>query len=92
MTDMTVVISAATMNNLRHLASKGTKTVNELASEMLERGAKDAVYRSKRNAQKWQEQKALGERIKALEAALEEKGIDHTNLEDELEPEELVGA
>jgi hypothetical protein len=92
MTNTTVTLSSATLNNLRYLASKGTKTVDELASEMLERGAKDAVYRSKRNAQKWQEQKALGERIKELEAALEAKGIDHSELEEELEPEELVGA
>lgn len=69
-----VTMSSETMKQLDMLAARANKTIDEITSEMLERGVKDACYRMKRNAQKWQETKALKERLSELEMLLEGKG------------------
>jgi predicted DNA-binding protein len=69
-----VTMSNETMKQLDMLAQRSNKTIEEITSEMLERGVKDACYRMRRNAQKWQETKALKERMTELEQLLEGKG------------------
>lgn len=66
-TKVEVVINDTMKRTIQQLAAHHNKSVDEMLSELIERGAKDMVYRIKRNAQKWQEQKALNERIKELE-------------------------
>ncbi len=68
-----VTMSNETMKQLDMLAQRNNKTIEEITSEMLERGVKDACYRMRRNAQKWQETKALKERMIELEQLLEGK-------------------
>jgi len=69
----TVKVSNTTLNNLRIIAGKINMTMEEATSEMLERGVKDFMYRSKRNADKWQERKAKDARLAELEAIHEGK-------------------
>jgi hypothetical protein len=45
-------------------------SVDEFATRLLEKAMKDEQYRSRRNASKWQEAKALKETVAALEAEL----------------------
>jgi predicted DNA-binding protein len=73
MKNATVTMSNETMKQLDMLAARANKTIEEITSEMLERGVKDACYRMRRNAQKWQETKALKERMTELEQLLEGK-------------------
>jgi len=71
-----------------HAAVSGND-FNEIVNRLLERAMKDMQYRSRRNAQKWQETKAMKEQVKSLEEklahlqTLEEIGRGH---------EELIGA
>lgn len=74
MKNANVTISNDTMKQLDMLAQRSNKSIDEITSEMLERGVKDACYRMRRNAQKWQETKALKERMTELEMLLEGKG------------------
>lgn len=68
-----VTISNETMRALDMLAQRHNKTIDEITAEMLERGVKDACYRMRRNAQKWQETKALKEKVTELEMLLAEQ-------------------
>jgi hypothetical protein len=62
--------SNSTLNSLKLVAAKLNLTVEEAASEMMERGVKDFIYRSQRNARKWQETKDMKDRLAFLEAEL----------------------
>lgn len=68
-----VTISNETMKQLDMLAQRHNKTVDEITSEMLERGVKDACYRMRRNAQRWAEVKAMKEKYTELEMLLAEQ-------------------
>jgi hypothetical protein len=68
--NITVTANNTTNNNLKHIAAKLNMTVEEAASEMMERGVKDFIYRSQRNAKKWQETKDMKERLAQLEEQL----------------------
>lgn len=52
-----------------HAAFSGNE-FNEVVERLLERAMKDMQYRSRRNAQKWQETKEMKMNIKELEAKL----------------------
>jgi hypothetical protein len=70
-----------------HAAVSGND-FNEIVNRLLERAMKDMQYRSRRNAQKWQETKAMKEQVKSLEEklahlkTLEEIGRGHEELID----------
>lgn len=65
-----ITVNDSTLRSLQLLLQKKDSTLEELASEMLERGVKDTIYRQKRNAQKWMETKLLKERMEELESKL----------------------
>jgi hypothetical protein len=49
------------------LAAQRGESFDVVAEKLLEKAMKDMQYRSRRNAQKWQETKALKETVAALE-------------------------
>jgi hypothetical protein len=67
---LTTTTSTSTLNSLKLVAAKLNLTVEEAASEMMERGVKDFIYRSQRNARKWQETKDMKDRLAQLEEQL----------------------
>ena len=78
MNKLTVTANNTTMASMKHIAAKLNLTVEEAASEMMERGAKDFIYRSKRNAAKWEQAKADKARLETLEnLLLAEKAKTH---------------
>lgn len=73
MKNINVTVNDSTMRSVNMIAEKRNRTIDEVISEMLEHGVKDTCYRMKRNADKWQQQKATTERIKELEQMLADK-------------------
>lgn len=68
-----IAVNDSTLRSINLIAERRNKNVDDIISEMLEHGVKDTCYRMKRNAEKWQQQKATQERIKELEQMLAEK-------------------
>jgi len=73
MKNINVVVNDSTMRSVSMIAERRNKTIDEIIAEMLEHGVKDTCYRMNRNAQKWQETKAMKEKITLLEQMLEGK-------------------
>ena len=78
-----------------HAAVSGND-FNEIVNRLLERAMRDMQYRSRRNAQKWQEEKARKEETKAMKEqvkSLEEK-LTHLKTLEEIGRghEELIDA
>ena len=73
MKTINLTVTDDTMRLLSNLATMRDKSFEEIVSYTLEHGLKDICYRSKRNAQKWQETKAMKERLEELEARLSER-------------------
>lgn len=69
-TTVTLTISNDQMKQIRALAGNRNKTIEEMAEQIFFDGLKDKLYRLRRNAQKYQETKALKERLAELEEAL----------------------
>lgn len=69
-TTINVAINSEMERTIKQLCAHTDRTFDELTSDLLERGMKDMCYRIKRNKQKWQETKALNERVKELEEKL----------------------
>ena len=53
-----------------NLAAARGESFDYVAESLMEKAMKDMQYRSRRNAQKWQETKCLKETVAALEAQL----------------------
>jgi hypothetical protein len=53
------------------LSAQRGETFEEVVNYLAEKAMKDMQYRSRRNAQKWQEQKGLKETVKMLEEKLQ---------------------
>lgn len=68
------------------LSQQKGESFDAIVEKLLEKAMKDMQYRSRRNAQKWQETKALKETVAALEEQLirintrEEVGRGHEEL------------
>jgi hypothetical protein len=62
-----ITVNDSTLRSLQQLAERRGSTLDEISSEMLERGVKDACYRMKHNQQKWSETKAMKQRLQELE-------------------------
>jgi gamma-glutamyl:cysteine ligase YbdK (ATP-grasp superfamily) len=68
---MTITVNDTLRRTLQRIAARSNNSLEEAAAEMIERGAKDAEYRHDRNVKKWQQTKAINERIKELEEKVE---------------------
>ena len=90
MTTRTVTINETTLRNLEILAGRNNMTLDEVTSEMLQRGAKDAVYRSERNARVWQERKEKDARLAHLEQLEMDRALQARAEARRLENEELA--
>lgn len=70
---MSKSINVANPELERYINAKATvrgESFDTIVMKMLEKQMKDEQYRTRRNAQKWQETKALKETVEALEAQL----------------------
>jgi hypothetical protein len=71
-----VTLDSETNKNLRHLAVlKGADELT-LLNQLVARAVKDACYRHRRNAQVWEQKKALAERQADLIQKAKAAGID----------------
>lgn len=69
-TTLTLNINAEQIKQIKALAGNRNKTMEEMAVQIFNDGLKDKLYRLRRNAQKYQETKALKERLAELEETL----------------------
>jgi predicted DNA-binding ribbon-helix-helix protein len=76
-----ITVSTSTLNTLKAIAARRGNTIEEMISEMCERGVKDYNYRSNRNKQNWQEQKEMKSKLARIEQKLAELDITEDDLE-----------